>query len=65
MKIFCDNPECQLHVMVKFEMRTIEIERLDRRIQVTQHIYENNSGNKAFHLCSICHAAVELVKKSQ
>jgi hypothetical protein len=64
MKSFCDNPDCQLHVMVNDGMHTMELERFGRtRIQATQYEYINPNGGRVVHLCSICHAAVELAKR--
>lgn len=63
-KMFCDNPECQCHAKVPFNLREMAIWRGDdTRMHVTQHEYESRDGKTIIHLCSICHAAVELVRK--
>lgn len=60
---FCSNKLCQMHshMVRKTEYRARVI--LDNKeIELDRHLYENMAGNR-FELCSICHEAINMLKK--
>ena len=62
---FCGNPKCQYHKLkVKQSQYRIEVERDNARYKIDRHMYANAEGNK-FELCTVCHNAIEMIKKQQ
>lgn len=60
---FCANKRCPNNkIIVRRNQYSMNARVAGKEVVLERHMYANESGVK-FELCSICHAACEMVKK--
>ncbi len=67
MPFICENEQCVNHIAVprELDLRTYKVRvgvMEDRAINL--HLYRDYRNDSEFYLCGVCHAAVEMVVRS-